>query len=549
MFRLPSLWRRGGRRTTPRSRSAAVPARPTLEGLEDRCLLSTVTEVAVPNYQSPMQITNGPDGAFWYTAVGNDPNRPNVDFVGRLSLSGTPQEFPIPTPRAQPLGIVTGSDNNLWFAETNVAKIGKLTPTGILEYPIPSGADPGMITAGPDGALWFTEPDVNRIGRITTSGVITEYPIPTADSQPSDIIAGSNLDLWFTEQNGNRIGRISEDGNTITEVRLPTGNSQPTSLTLASDGSVWFTESNANKYGRITTNSTVTEFTLPITNSQPTAITSTADGNLAMVLHNANQIARITVDGGLIDLTPVPTADPDVQGIAAGPSSIVFAEAGPAKIGVIGAATIDPNKAFVQSLYVNILGRQGGDDELNIWITNALPFGNAAVVNGIEQSPEARKHLVETWYGTYLGRPPAPGEVQPWVNLLLQGNTEESVLSGILGSPEFAKRAAQMFPTAATPSEQIVRAYYSLLLHRTAGPQEVNFWVGQLGASNAQKVASQILASVEYRTDTVIDYYRRLLKRPIDPAAFEVNPWVNSSLDLGTIRAAIEASPEYYLKA
>jgi streptogramin lyase len=47
-----------------------------------------------------------------------------------------------------------------------------------------AGSLPNGITMGPDGALWFTETGANKIGRVTTAGVISEFPIPTAGSQP-----------------------------------------------------------------------------------------------------------------------------------------------------------------------------------------------------------------------------------------------------------------------------------------------------------------------------------------------------------------------------
>ncbi len=50
----------------------------------------------------------------------------------------------------------------------------------ITEFPIPTpNTQPLGITRGPDGALWFTE--IAQIGRITTAGVVTEYPTPTAE--------------------------------------------------------------------------------------------------------------------------------------------------------------------------------------------------------------------------------------------------------------------------------------------------------------------------------------------------------------------------------
>jgi hypothetical protein len=52
---------------------------------------------------------------------------------------------------------------------------------------------PSGITVGPDGALFFTENAGNKIGRITTAGVITEFPIPTENSQPNGITTGPTV--------------------------------------------------------------------------------------------------------------------------------------------------------------------------------------------------------------------------------------------------------------------------------------------------------------------------------------------------------------------
>ncbi|MEC5257940.1 Virginiamycin B lyase, partial [Bacillus paralicheniformis] len=64
------------------------------------------------------------------------------------------------------------------------------------------------ITPGGDGTLWFTEWGAGQIGRITVNGDITEYPIPTADSEPHGIAAGPAQSIWFAEECG-RIGKIS----------------------------------------------------------------------------------------------------------------------------------------------------------------------------------------------------------------------------------------------------------------------------------------------------------------------------------------------------
>src|SRR5512135_2823551 len=68
------------------------------------------------------------------------------------------------------------------------------------EFPIPTaGSYLNGITLGPDGNIWFAEVDGNKIGRITPSGVITEFPVPTADSGPNVITSSPDGNLWFTE--------------------------------------------------------------------------------------------------------------------------------------------------------------------------------------------------------------------------------------------------------------------------------------------------------------------------------------------------------------
>ena len=78
-------------------------------------------------------------------------------------------EFTPPTSNNGPQYITTGPDGNLWFTETGVGKIGRVTPSGtITEFATcASNSAPFVITTGPDGNLWFTENSVGKIGKIT----------------------------------------------------------------------------------------------------------------------------------------------------------------------------------------------------------------------------------------------------------------------------------------------------------------------------------------------------------------------------------------------
>jgi virginiamycin B lyase len=134
------------------------------------------------------------------------------------------------------------------------------------EYPVPTAdSEPTGITPGPDGALWFTENfgSPHNIGRITTAGVITEYS-DTTFGGPLWIVAGPDGALWFTEENADpqQIGRITT-ANAFTEYPVPTPCCDVVGITLGPDGALWFAEQTAGNIGRITTTGAVTEYPLP----------------------------------------------------------------------------------------------------------------------------------------------------------------------------------------------------------------------------------------------------------------------------------------------
>ena len=227
--------------------------------------------------------------------------------------AGAVTEFPVPTANSGPAEIITGPDGNLWFTERNTTNLGRITPAGVItEFPPPDPGsleardEDGGITAGPDGNLWFIEGNSDVFGwgfaRMTPAGVITgRFPIPPQGwyhfSPGSALTAGPDGNLWFTElgdaQHGDMIGRMTLTG-VITQFFLPTPNSEPRGITAGPDGNLWFAEVNANQIGRITPTGTITEFALPTPNSGPGGVTVGPDGNFWFTEFYANQIGRIT---------------------------------------------------------------------------------------------------------------------------------------------------------------------------------------------------------------------------------------------------------------
>ena len=237
----------------------------------------------------------------------------------------------------------------------------------ITEFSIPTNnSQPNGITSGPDDDVWFTEYYGNKIGQITPSGTITEFSVPTENSYPQDIVSGPDGNLWFTEDGGNNIGRVTPSG-IFTEFPVPTSNSGVGDIATGTDGNIWFTEKWGNKIGRISANGIITEFLIPTINNKPQSITSGPDGNIWFTEQYANKIGRITPSGIITEFS-VPTNDSHPHGITAGSDgNLWFTEMNANKIGrITPEGTI--TEFLVPSANSDPAGITAGSDG-NIWFT------------------------------------------------------------------------------------------------------------------------------------------------------------------------------------
>lgn len=200
----------------------------------------------------------------------------------------------------------------------------------------------------------------------------------------------------------------------------------------------------------------------------------------------------------------------------------------------------------VQRLYQAALGRGASDAEVALWLpAMQQPNGTTQVANAIERSHEARTRLVKSWYSTYLGREASGSEEQGWVAALRAGITEEDILSGILGSAEYFSWAGTLLGTSAS-NETLVSVLFQRFLGRTPGAVEVASFVENFVALHGRTHAARVLlGSTEYRGNQVLSYYTNILGRTAPPGASEVAGWVNSGIDLCSIRIGFEGSREF----
>ena len=268
-----------------------------------------ITEFALAAGTSPLDVASGPDGNLWVANSGNN-------TVSKVSTSGTViASYAMTTAAAAPRAIVAGPDGAMWVALQNANKIARVTVDGaVTEYPIPTNnSQPFDIAVGSDGALWFTELAGNKIGRITTSGAVTEYAVPTAASGPFGITpgpTGSNR-LYFTESLKSKVGFIAVTGEVTETVSLAAG-SVPQGIAVVS-GSVWFAETGSDKLGRLVNDSTVSEIALA---SAPTHVAPGPSDT--MWVSAGNSIIAMNNQGGTTGTYTFANANSQPRGLVLG---------------------------------------------------------------------------------------------------------------------------------------------------------------------------------------------------------------------------------------
>lgn len=72
-------------------------------------------------------------------------------------------------------------------------------------------------------------------------------------------------------------------------------------------------------------------------------------------------------------------------------------------------------------------------------------------------SPEQESHLVQNFYQRYLGRTAGSSEIAYWVDQFENGVTNNQIVSGFLGSPEYFQQQN------ANPTDWLASTYQQLL--------------------------------------------------------------------------------------
>ena len=255
-----------------------------------------------------------------------------------------------------------------------VAAFGVSTASAaVTDFGLPTvNSQPVGIAAGPDANLWAAEFAADRVARVTPAGDRAEFTLP-AGRRPHDVASVGGF-VWFTELDGNRIGRLDPSAAdiqaSIVEFSVPTASSKPTAITAGPDGNAWFTEAGADKIGRITPGGVISEFVVPGAGSAPSGIAAGPDGALWFTESGSNEIGRITTAGVLTNEFAVPTLESSASrlgDITSGPDGALwFVDSGLDHVGRL--ATNGAVTRFAAPPGSGVEGLASGSDGA-LWIT------------------------------------------------------------------------------------------------------------------------------------------------------------------------------------
>jgi hypothetical protein len=105
---------------------------------------------------------------------------------------------------------------------------------------------------------------------------------------------------------------------------------------------------------------------------------------------------------------------------------------------------------------------------------------------GHQAMPVDPDALVRSWYQRYLRRPAGNGEELSWVNSLVQGQSPEHVLAGILGSTEY-------YSSAGGTPERFITTLFNDLNGKPPDRRDLDYWLNRLALEGPTDVAYEML--------------------------------------------------------
>jgi copper transport protein len=168
--------------------------------------------------------------------------------------------YDIPTAGAEPVGIISDSQGNIWFTEA-IGKIAKIDINSgkITEYAPKSGqqglGEPTAIFEDPDnlGTLYISDHTNHTISAFNALlGTFHTYPSLDQSGLPFGMAMDSFGNLWVAEHTIDKMAVMDPRTGASKEVNIPITGSFIQWITSDNDGRIWFAAQRGDGLGSIT---------------------------------------------------------------------------------------------------------------------------------------------------------------------------------------------------------------------------------------------------------------------------------------------------------
>lgn len=178
-----------------------------------------------------------------------------------------------------------------------------------------------------------------------------------------------------------------------------------------------------------------------------------------------------------------------------------------------GNETTQLQAAFIERLYLNILGRQPDSGGAAYWLDSIQSTSATFVAFAFFNSPEFQaqtlsdSEFISVIYNTLLGREADEGGLNFWLGLINEGLLREFVLYSFFQSAEFKALAEQSNTLAYSESDHtqflvkdFVRRLYVNVLGREPEQGGMDYWSGRLfdGSATASVIVQGFFFSNEF---------------------------------------------------
>src|SRR6266700_5709632 len=188
-----------------------------------------------------------------------------------------------------PNDLALDSHGEVWFAEFNAGRLGRLDPhTGHMQQSLLAGdrtaqqLAPYGVTVDPRGMVWFTEMGVERIGRLDpATGRIQYFPLPGVHAPLMEIASDAHGAIWVTSFSSGLLLQLNPHSGAVTSYYASLTGADPGGLyglAVTSSGDIWMTLLAQNALARLdAATHRFVYYRVPTENSGPLALVAGAN--------------------------------------------------------------------------------------------------------------------------------------------------------------------------------------------------------------------------------------------------------------------------------